>query len=120
VTVGGATIGEVTVNRYCTCQAALLADRVPVWPDFACDSPWLLNDEARARLRKGEKLERSQEAGSWRLGSEWRSDLEIVPRQPVDGPPSSRRCLVWHFYESECDVHVRHLSQPCSDYGNCS
>lgn len=79
-------------------QMAILSGRVPVWPDFACNSPWL-EDEGEREKRKGDEGE------GW-FGATWRTDLEIVPRQPIDALPSQRRCLVWHYYEADCDAHV--------------
>jgi hypothetical protein len=79
---------------------ALLAGRIPVWPDFACASPWL-------RAPKG-----SEGLGGW-LGEAWRTDMQVVPRQPlVDVAPAARRCLAWHFYDASCDVHVRAPASP--------
>ena len=80
-------------------QLAVLSGRVPVWPDFACDLPWLYEE--------GVLKKRSDDEKRW-FGMDWRSDLEVVPRQPVDGAPSSRRCLVWHYYDIPCNVHVSH------------
>ena len=52
--------------------------------------------------------------GAW-IGERWRPDVEVVPRLPlVDVEPSARRCLVWHFYDVACDMHVRHRrGGPC-------
>lgn len=90
-------------------QMATLSGRVPVWPDFACDSPWL-EDEGEREKRKGDEGE------GW-FGATWRTDLEIVPRQPIDALPSQRRCLVWHYYEADCDAHVSFC--PLSAFSFC-
>ena len=80
-------------------QLAVLSGRVPVWPDFACDSPWLYEEGARERAGK------KNDPKHW-FGADFRADLEVVPRQPVDSAPSSRRCLVWRYYDIPCNVHV--------------
>jgi hypothetical protein len=82
---------------------ALLGGRVPVWPDFACDSPWLYEEGAPTNAAGG------GDQKQW-FGASWRQDLEVVPRQPVDGATSSRRCLAWHYYDTPCNVHVRKFS----------
>ena len=71
-----------------------------MWPDVACDSPWL--DEPAQRAQR----EGSEEPKKY-VAEDWRGDLEIVPRLPLDGPPDTRRCLVWYYYEEDCDLHVR-------------
>ncbi|CAL8471215.1 g10757 [Coccomyxa elongata] len=83
-------------------QLAVLSGRVPVWPDFACDSPWLYEEGAR------ERANRRDDPKHW-FGADFRADLEVVPRQPVDGAPSSRRCLVWRYYDIPCNVHGMNL-----------
>ena len=45
-------------------QVALLAGRTPVWPDFACTSPWLQAPEGQEGL------------GAW-LGEAWRTDVQV-------------------------------------------
>ena len=40
------------------------------------------------------------------LAEDWRYDIDIIPRRPLDGPPSTHRCLVWYYYEEACDMKV--------------
>ena len=70
-----------------------------MWPDVACNSLWL--DDAEAAAQRG----RSGQPKKW-MAEDWRGDIEIVPRLPLDGPPSTHRCLVWCYYEEACDMQV--------------
>ena len=82
-------------------QLALASKRTPVWPDVACNSRWL--DDEKAAAQRG----RSGQPKKW-MAEDWRGDIEIVPRLPLDGPPSTHRCLVWYYYEEACDMQVSH------------
>ena len=81
-----------------------------MWPDVACDSAWL-DDPAKHAQRKASNLPKKY------VAEDWRGDLEIVPRLQLDGPPDTRRCLVWYYYDEDCDSHVRApwLSQHAQD-----
>ena len=85
-------------------QLAVVSKRTPVWPDVACNSLWL-NDERAAAQRARSGLPKK-----W-MAEDWRGDMEIVPRLPLDGPPSMHRCLVWYYYEEACDMQVTHPPQ---------
>lgn len=80
-------------------QLAVASKRTPVWPDVACNSLWLDDEEATAQ--RG----RSGQPKKW-MAEDWRGDIEIVPRLPLDGPPSTHRCLVWYYYEEACDMQA--------------
>ena len=99
---GGSQMLFDSVNRLdiaCFVQLAIASNRVPVWPDVACNSLWLDNDKAAAQ-RKGRRQQKK-----W-MAEDWRGDIEILPRLPLDGPPSTHRCLVWYYYEQDCDLQV--------------
>lgn len=80
-------------------QLAIASGRTPVWPDVACNSAWLDNSTASAQ-RAGSGLPKKWTA------EDWRGDIEIIPRLPLDGPPSTHRCLVWYYYEEACDLQA--------------
>ena len=85
-------------------QLAVASKRTPVWPDVACNSLWL--DDGKAAAQRG----RSGQPKKW-MAEDWRGDIEIVPRLPLDGPPSTHRCLVWYYYEEACDMQVTYHQQ---------
>ena len=74
-----------------------------MWPDVACNSAWLQNRTAV------EERKSTGEPRAW-LAEDWRYDIEVIPRRPLDGPPSTHRCLVWYYYEEACDTEVSTLS----------
>ena len=90
---------SMTIIMVWIVQLAVVSGRVPVWPDVACDSPWL--DDPAQHAQRGSSAEPKKY-----VAEDWRGDLEIVPRLPLDGPPNTRRCLVWYYYEEDCDFHV--------------
>ena len=74
-----------------------------MWPDVACNSAWLQNRTAV------EERESTGEPRAW-LAEDWRYDIEVIPRRPLQGPPSTHRCLAWYYYEETCDTEVSTLS----------
>ena len=73
---------------------------------MACNSAWLDNSTAAAQ-RVGSGLPKKWTA------ADWRGDIEIIPRLPLDGPPSTHRCLVWYYYEEACDLQASAALNPC-------